>query len=407
MARNFSNSLVLKKGTFVNMEKGFIKLIVNLIITIVIILIMTILFIFGVLVYQEMTGGNAIEQVGNFVAKYETIFDDMEDTENKTTPEIIETTKNEDNDVFNHLPSTPTTATQPTPTGTYVNDKYFYAQLGENSKKIYQALDQNKEQMKTGTAQINFGSAFSELLATEDGDKKLGEDYQSAIEAYLYDNPDIFYISANKLYLNIETTTRFGRNTYDVFINSGSQPNYFSDEFTSEEQVRQAIQSVEQVRNQILAQKTGNAYQDVKMVHDYLVDNIQYETTVSKDNIYNIYGALVNHESVCEGYAESFKYLLDGFDIPCVLVIGQGTNSQGSTENHEWNYVQLGSRWFAVDCTWDDPVIIGNGRLTNETKYKYFLKGENVMREDHTPSRRFTENGREYNYPTINVNNYS
>lgn len=42
---------------------------------------------------------------------------------------------------------------------------------------------------------------------------------------------------------------------------------------------------------------------------------------------------------------------------PCVLVSGTGTNSTGKTEAHMWNYVQMeDGNWYAVDCTWDDPV---------------------------------------------------
>ena len=60
------------------------------------------------------------------------------------------------------------------------------------------------------------------------------------------------------------------------------------------------------------------------MVHDYLVNNVEYDTSISQSNIYDIYGALVNNVAVCEGYARAFKYIMDEMNIPCVLVIGQG-----------------------------------------------------------------------------------
>ena len=90
------------------------------------------------------------------------------------------------------------------------------------------------------------------------------------------------------------------------------------------------------------------------MVHDYLIDNIDYDTTLAKKNIYDIYGALVQKSCVCEGYAKAFKYLIDQMEIPCVMVIGQATNTNGQTENHAWNYVQIENNWYAIDCTWDD-----------------------------------------------------
>jgi len=41
-----------------------------------------------------------------------------------------------------------------------------------------------------------------------------------------------------------------------------------------------------------LQNRKTNTYDNIKMVHDYLVDKIEYDTTISKPNIYNIYGEL-------------------------------------------------------------------------------------------------------------------
>ena len=285
-------------------------------------------------------------------------------------------------------------------------EKYFYNQLDEYSKTIYKAFESNKENMKTGTYKVELGSSFSELLGKENGQDELGKYYQSAIEAYTYDNPDVFYLSPNKMYLNIETTTRGRKTTYYVYVNSGNQENYLIDEFSSQEQINQAIKKLEQVKKYIIQNKTGNTYDDIKMVHDYLIANIEYDSTISKDNIYNIYGALINGEAVCEGYARAFKYLMDGLEIPCTLVIGTGRNSEGNTENHAWNYVLLNDSWYAIDATWDDPVVTGVGWVSQATRYKYFLKGANDMNIDHQPNGRFTEGGKLFTYPEISNDNF-
>ena len=235
----------------------------------------------------------------------------------------------------------------------------------------------------------------------------MGEYYQSAIEAYTYDNPEIFYLSPKKMYLNIETTTRGNTSTYNVYINSGNEANYLVDEFNSKQAIDQAIAQIEQVKKQIMQNKTGNTYEDIKMVHDYLVDTIQYDSSLSKQNIYNLYGALINKECVCEGYARSFKYLLDELNIPCVMVIGTATNSQGETENHAWNYVQLNGNWYAVDSTWDDPVVIGGGTASAESRYKYFLVGREIIDQDHSPSGHFTDGGKVFSYPNLSYESYS
>lgn len=286
-------------------------------------------------------------------------------------------------------------------------DKYFYNQLEEPSKIIYKAFLQNKENMKTGTYQIELGTLLSDILKQENGQEELGNYYQSAIEAYTYDNPDVFYLNPKKLYLNIETTTRGKKVSYNVFINNGDKSNYLTDEFNSKEQVDNAIVKIENVKNQIISNRTGNAYEDMKMVHDYLVDNISYDSSISKPNIYNIYGALINKECVCEGYARAYKYILDELNIPCILVIGKATNGEGNTENHAWNYVKFNNSWYAVDTTWDDPIIIGGGVLNKKSKYKYFLKGKETMNHDHIPSGKFTEGGKEFAYPILSEADYN
>lgn len=285
-------------------------------------------------------------------------------------------------------------------------NKYFYNQLEEPSKTIYKAFTQNKENMKTGTYQIELGTSFSDILKQENGQEELGKYYQSAIEAYTYDNPDVFYLNPKKMYLNIETTTRGKNVTYNVFINNGNESNYLIDEFNSKEQVDNAIAEIENVKNQVISNRTGNAYEDMKMVHDYLIDNISYDSSISKPNIYNIYGALINKECVCEGYARAYKYILDELNIPCILVIGIATNGEGNTENHAWNYVKLNNSWYAVDTTWDDPVIIGGGILNKKSKYRYFLKGKETIDQDHITSGQFTEGGKEFAYPILNETDF-
>lgn len=376
----------------------------SFIITIVMLLIIIVLGLFILFVWQEIFGGDDENiQVENYVSTYNpTSEKSVENSEKMTTPQIIK-------DKINQIINNSQTKTEEKETYNYAEvqvDKYFYNQLNDYSKIIYKAFEKNKEEMKTGTAQIELGNVFTDVLKTEGGDKKLEEYYQSAVETYLYDNPDVFYISASKLYLNIETTTKRKTKTYDVFINSGEKPNYFTDEFTTESQVKQAISQLEKIRSVIVSQKSNNPYYDIKMVHDYLIDNIDYDATLSKKNIYDIYGALIQKSCVCEGYAKAFKYLIDQMEIPCVMVIGQATNTNGQTENHAWNYVQIENKWYAIDCTWDDPVIIGNGKVGNDVRYRYFLRGSSTINKDHVTSAQFTDGGKTYEYPTLNVSDY-
>ena len=373
-----------------------------LIMTFIVIAIFGVIGMFGVIIYNEINEtdkSNALSEVAEFKTSSINTNDTVE--KNIETPKIIEKNpldelsknniENSENDVnYDNI----------------VVNKYFYNQLESYSKTIYKAFESNKENMKEGTYKINLGTSFSNILSKQNGQEELGKYYQSAIEAYTYDNPDVFYLSPNKMYLNIETTTKGQNKTYNVYINNGEEANYLNEEFSNKQDINLALEKIEAIRKQIIHNKTGNDYEDIKMVHDYLVENIEYDTSLQEKNIYNIYGALINGKCVCEGYARAFKYLLDGLGIESTMVIGKGINSSGQSENHAWNYVKLENNWYAVDCTWDDPVIIGGGYIGNSSKYRYFLKGKEDMEKDHTTLCNFTQGGKEFEYPTLNNKSY-
>ena len=92
--------------------------------------------------------------------------------------------------------------------------------------------------------------------------------------------------------------------------------------------------------------------------------------------------------------------MMDGLGIPCTLVIGKGTNSEGKTENHAWNYVKIGDKWYAIDTTWDDPIST-TGWVSESSKYKYFLMGSKDFLKDHNPSGQFSEGGKTFSYPAL------
>lgn len=370
----------------------------NFIMSIIIILIIAVIGIFGIIIWEEIKKLDIAQEPEDFEMIASNKPKEEIDNKNIKTPNIVENELeklpeiNQNNENINY---------------SQINvDKYFYNQLEEQSKIIYRALEVNKENMKTGTYKIELGDTFSSLLNAENGQEELGKYYQSAIEAYTYDNPNIFYLSPNKMYLNIEKTTTIFKTTYNVYINNGETASYLVDEFPSKELVNDAINKVERAKNSITSKKTGNTYNNIKMVHDYLVDNIEYDTSISQSNIYDAYGALVNHVCVCEGYARAFKYIMDDMQIPCVLVIGKATNSKGETENHAWNYVNLDGSWYAIDATWDDPVVLNGGKASNSSRYKYFLKGASTMSRDHMPRGQFTENGRVFDYPNLSESDY-
>ncbi len=95
-------------------------------------------------------------------------------------------------------------------------------------------------------------------------------------------------------------------------------------------------------------------YEKEVALHDYLVRHCTYseaEDWPSESDVFRAYGALVNGEAVCNGYAEALQILFTCAGISSKFVIGMA----GDVE-HAWNLVELDGKWYHLDATWDDPL---------------------------------------------------
>lgn len=287
----------------------------------------------------------------------------------------------------------------------YIYERYYYMQLESDAKKIYDGIMDNIEELKSGTYTIDFGKEFNELLNIEGGEEALNNQFQSAVNAVLLDNPEVFFLDITKMYLLTKSTTyAFVGTTYEVSIGPVDNESYLIEGFTSSD-IENAESSLENIKSGIVRNANGSITKQIKTVHDYLLDNLEYDSTFSHDNIYNMYGALVNNLTVCEGYAKAFKSIMDELEIPCVVVCGYAQNSKGETENHAWNYVMIDNEWYAIDTTWDDPIIIGGGVVSEESKYKYYLRGSEYMSEDHIEDGEIVD-GANFSYPNLSETDY-
>lgn len=280
-------------------------------------------------------------------------------------------------------------------------DKFYYKQLDVTAKIIYDKLVENKEQLKNGTEQIEFKrNEFDDLLRKNDGLNVLSNEYQNAVDALRYDIVDFYYIDFSKMILKTITYTRGKDVSYKVYLACNENEENYLDESITQEDINKQLEELDKKADEILQGARGSNYQKIQYIHNWLIDNINYDTTYSKPNIRNIYGALISGEVVCEGYAKSFKYLMDKLEIPCILVSGEAVNSEGKKENHMWNYVKINEIWYAIDVTWDDPIILNNGELNKESRYKYFCQGDNIN-SNHFITSKITTNGQEFEYPEL------
>lgn len=298
------------------------------------------------------------------------------------------------------------TTQQLVPASSSPTSRMYYYQLDMYGKMIYDRMFDNLENLKTGTYTVDFGTQFNDLLHQEGGDAVLENAFQLGVNSLIFDHPEIFYLDITKMYMSTEITSFGPLKTYRVKIGNIDGETYLAGSFMSKSAVDVVSEMVTTVKSNVLGPiRDADTYTKIKTVHDYLIDNVDYDQTLSQENIYNTFGALINKVAVCEGYAKAFKCMMDDLEIPCVIVCGIGQNSNGETESHAWNYVKIDDNWYAIDCTWDDPVIRGDGFVADSVFTRYFLKGSNDFFVDHTEDGKIVDDS-SFVYPTLSIENY-
>lgn len=366
---------------------------------ILIILIVAILSILIIMLYSSLVGVNQVSS--------ENLENEQLNTQVTQNTEAIQPSINteEDNDIFIIKPITEPEDSEKKNDNLY--SSYYYSQLNEDAKKFYDGLKENKENLTSGNYTIDYGTEFNTILNSEGGKEKVSTDFQSAWNAFSYDNIDLFYIDVSKVTLTSEQSNLGGIITYSLSIGPGENNNYFLNSFNNEDEVKNAIEYLENIKEQMIEQTANDdIYTKIAKVHNWLIYFVDYEESTNSKDQYTIYGALKNGKAVCEGYARAFKYFMDGIGVPCVLASGTAQNSQGETESHAWNYVQIDNKWYATDVTWDDPVVMGGEEQTDEMKYQYFLKGSEEFFKDHKEDGKISELSMEFKFPTLATENY-
>lgn len=246
--------------------------------------------------------------------------------------------------------------------------------------------------------------------ASEQGLAKLAGSFHLAYGAFYMDHPSVFWMqglgysigAGNYSYVNngtggcTVTVSSISLITKEYYPGASNQVASF------DEAVKKAKEEIESGLSE------SERYDQVKAIHDYLCDRLEYDYAAAENLNASAYGyahtsstAFLGYNGrksvVCEGYAKAFKVLCDQWGIPCVLVIGKGGNP-GAGEPHMWNYVQMeDGNWYGVDVTWDDQ--------TSGIRSEYFLAGSGTpgfgrysFLEEHRPDMYITTGGE---YPFV------
>lgn len=98
-------------------------------------------------------------------------------------------------------------------------------------------------------------------------------------------------------------------------------------------------------------------YEKVRAVYDFIKERTSYDIIHKKNDNYHLkstaYGALINGQAACQGYAVLMYRMLREAGVGVRVVTGTAQYETGD-EYHAWNIVCIDGNWYNVDVTWDD-----------------------------------------------------
>lgn len=198
----------------------------------------------------------------------------------------------------------------------------------------------------------------------------------ATFHAFLWDHPEAFWLSGFWSSNNVNTCV------FNLILASvnGNVPEW---DIRTEEyrgntaRLQSMIDSFDRSVTDIVNAVNGKSnYEKITYFNEWLTTHNQYNYYVAytdmsvSNSVYACISSLTTVSGqpgngrtgadgpVCESYSEAFKVLCQRTGIPCVLVCGAG---------HAWNYVQpdpADGRWYAMDVTWNDPIMNGRPSLT-------------------------------------------
>ena len=200
----------------------------------------------------------------------------------------------------------------------YVNTESFRDFLGKELLKNKQSIDVS-----------SYNITYS---------KSIGQEIMALVEDEIY---EVFHVnSLNYSILNGKLQ----------FIN----PNYIYSKAEFENKYQQLVAKANEMVADIKNNKQLDDVQKALILHDRIAlmceyDNRNYLLDTIPHDSYTICGVLLNGTAVCQGYAETYSYLLDMVGIKSYICTSQSLY-------HAWNIVYIDGKKYHVDVTWDDPV---------------------------------------------------
>ncbi len=189
------------------------------------------------------------------------------------------------------------------------------------------------------------GAKKTSGIAIPLGQSMTKDELRTMYEALLLDNPNFFYI----------------HNTYYLSPGEADGDGYTHIllRYTMNRATRMAARrALEKAADALLdgLPVSADEYERELFLYERLTRHCTYDRTAAGEGYdrhptaYTAYGALVEKQAVCEGYARALQLLLNRAEIACVPVTGK---NQADETGHMWNLARINGALYYLDATFD------------------------------------------------------
>lgn len=233
---------------------------------------------------------------------------------------------------------------------------YGYAHISEEAQLVYRQI-------------LACIESYEESVEVSTKDADILEE---AYRALMSDRGDLFYVNS---YSYVQYT-----NAKDEILSLEFKPAY-----TMSEGEKEAYQSsIDEIVSSTYLSRISEEmtdYEKALTMFEALIENVSYQKGAEQNQ--NIISSFVYGQTVCQGYASAYQYLMQLLGIPSFIVTGTASGS-----SHAWNMIFLDGNWYNVDVTWGNASYSldgqGEGQETdNYVNYAYFCIGNALLNQTH------------------------
>ena len=206
--------------------------------------------------------------------------------------------------------------------------KYHYQLLNKKQKQLYQII---------------YNIAYTRKQNIYIKEKEIDK-VSKIVNAVLKDHPEIFYIKE----WSLNTKGLFN------FEYSMKEKEILKDQKKIKKIIKQLKEDTQELKS----------YQKIKYIYDDVITHCKYNEQAKYNQ--EIISVLINHQSVCSGYAKTMQYLLNQLHFKATFLTGK--TIKGRKDKHAINMIKYDNDYYYIDATWgdlvlDDEEIINNNYL--------------------------------------------